>query len=148
MPRLLQHIDQIAREKCRGVLFVTFDNKHERKESDDDDEDFDFSFDYEQCVARDQLINWFEESQTGYMECFGVRNPNSMESYRGQIYIDVPYDIEDPAYIKVSNYLELPDGTPRILGVNFYYLPLEIAMKNKHHDEPGFTEKSMDDFMS
>lgn len=64
-----------------------------------------------------------------------------LESYRGQIYIDVPYDESDQTYINVKNHLENADGSPRITGVILYFLPLEIALENKHHDEPDFWEK-------
>ena len=30
--------------------------------------------------------------------------------------------------------------------VQFFYLPLEHAMRNAHHDEPGFWDKWADNF--
>ncbi|NNH00825.1 hypothetical protein [Acinetobacter sp. ANC 5414] len=129
MPRILKYVDQIAREKGRDVLFAAFD-----KEIYPD-------YDYEKWTNRTQLIDWLENNKIGYIECFNVAVENYMESYRGEIYIDVCYDENDPTYIKVQNYLENSDGSPRISGVLFYLLPLEIAMKNKHYDEPNFLAK-------
>lgn len=69
-----------------------------------------------------------------------------MLPYLGNIYIDVPFDESDSKYQLVREYLEKPDGTPRDERVRFYYLPLEIAMKNAHHDEPGFWDKWAETF--
>ncbi|WP_180107397.1 MULTISPECIES: hypothetical protein [unclassified Acinetobacter] len=134
MPRILKHIDQIAREKNRDVLFVAFDNEIYE------------GYDYEEWVSRTQLIQWLESHKISYIECFHMANENYMESYRGEIYIDVPYDENNPTYIQVKDHLENSDGSPRIQGVLFYLLPLEIAMKNKHHDEPGFWDKWAENF--
>lgn len=134
MPRILKHVDQIAREKGRDVLFLSFDNEiyHD--------------YDYEKWASRVHLIDWLRNNQINYIECFNVASENCMESYRGDIYIDVCYDKNNLEYIKVKDYLENSDGSPRISGTLFYLLPLEIAMKNKHHDEPGFWEKWAENF--
>jgi hypothetical protein len=134
MPRILKHVDQIAREKNRDVLYVAFDN-----------EIYD-GYDYKEWVSRTQLILWLENYQIRYIECSHVASENYMESYRGEIYIDVPYDENNPTYIQVRDYLENPDGSSRIPGLIFYLLPLEIAMRNKHHDEPGFWENWAEKF--
>jgi len=34
----------------------------------------------------------------------------------------------------------------KIDGVVFCYLPLEMAMKNAHHDEPGFWDRWAENF--
>jgi len=61
-----------------------------------------------------------------------------MRSYAGEVYIDVPFDESDSQYQKVQAFLEYPDGTIRLEGVKFYVVTLEFAMKNAHHDDPGF----------
>jgi hypothetical protein len=40
-------------------------------------------------------------------------------------------------------FLETPDGKMKIEGAEFRYWPLEVAMKNKHHDEPGYMGQSV-----
>lgn len=135
MPQIIQHIDKIAREKGRGVLFVTFHESGENNDIANELADVMSSFDYEKCTAREQLINWLEENQIDYLKCSRMASPNAIFSYKGQIYLDVCYDIEDPVYLKVSSYLEFPDGSPRISGVSFYYLPLEWAIKNQRYDK-------------
>jgi hypothetical protein len=64
-----------------------------------------------------------------------------MRSYAGQIYIDVPYDTNDCVYQAVQQFLEYPDATMRFEDVKFWIVTLELAMKNSHHDEPGFWDK-------
>lgn len=134
MPRILKHIDQIAREKQSDVLLIVFD--HEIYPD----------FHYEKWAERTQLIEWFEKNNIAYTECFPVANEHSMVSYRGEIYIDVAYDENDPNYIKVKNHLENEEGQPRISGVLFYLLPLNIAMENQYHDEEGFWDKWAENF--
>lgn len=69
-----------------------------------------------------------------------------MLPYRGQIYVDVPYDDSLPEYRKLADFLENPDGSARLPNAIFCYLPLEKAMENAHHDEPGFWEKWAENF--
>lgn len=64
-----------------------------------------------------------------------------LDSYNGFLYVDVPYDVDNEDFKKLSAYLEHPDGTMRFDDMIFAYFPLERAMKNKHHDEPGFWDK-------
>lgn len=66
--------------------------------------------------------------------------------YLGQIYIDVRFETSDPTYQRLCNYLEKPDGTMVFDGAKFCYYPLSEAMKNAHHNEPGFWEKWAEDF--
>ncbi|MDR1276036.1 MAG: hypothetical protein LBL72_06620 [Candidatus Accumulibacter sp.] len=70
-----------------------------------------------------------------------IRRRNSMSSYAGEIYIDVPFDENDPTYKMVDGFLAHDDMTPKIEGSIFFHLPLEVAMQNRHHDEPGFWDK-------
>jgi hypothetical protein len=61
--------------------------------------------------------------------------------YLGYIYIDLPFDTSNAEYQKLADSLETPNGKMKIEGAEFRYLPLEVAMKNKHYDEPGYWEK-------
>lgn len=63
-----------------------------------------------------------------------------MESYRRQIYINVPFDETLARYQELRDFLEHADGTIRSEGVRFILLPLAHAMKNVAHDTPGFWE--------
>ena len=52
--------------------------------------------------------------------------------------IDVPYDEANPVCQKLADHLENPDGSMKIEGVNFYYMPLEEAMKYVEQDVAGY----------
>ncbi|MFL9913987.1 hypothetical protein PQR75_00980 [Paraburkholderia fungorum] len=69
-----------------------------------------------------------------------------MRSYAGEVFIDVPFDAVEPQYQKVQAFLEHPDGSMRFDDVKFYVVPLQDAMKNAHHDEPGFWERWAENF--
>lgn len=134
MPALLQHIDQIARQKQRGVLFVQFDR------------DIFPEADYTHWQVRQDLISWLEQQHIPYTPCLGFANEWAMSGYRGELYFDVCYDEADPLYQALSSYLEDQAGQAKFEGVQFCYCPLETAMQNQHHDEPGFWEKWADEF--
>jgi hypothetical protein len=131
MPELIEHIDKIARNKNRDVLFLLF-----KDTSDEPD-----PLDYENFKHRNEAIEWLTNNNISFYPCAGVANENSFGGfYIGILYIDVPFDETDKLFQKLSNYLEYSDGSQKIDGITFGYYPLESAMKNKHHDEPGFWE--------
>ena len=134
MPQLIKHIDKIAREKGRTVLYVTFDMTGKT------------TYNPDKWPERQALMQWLDEHDIAYHSCGNVAHEAVMESYEGQLYIDVPFDESDPKYIELRDHLEFEDGTLKIPGINFMYLPLEAAMKNAHHDEPGFWDKWADNF--
>lgn len=134
MPLLIDYIDKIAREKQRDVLFVLLGPPGLDGP------------DWEHMPIRRQLIEWLESEGIGWKPCGYVANENLICSYHGQIYIDVPFDRNNPGYRKVESWLENPDGTMRHPDATFCYLPLETAMKNAHHDEPGYWERWAESF--
>lgn len=143
MPQLIEHIDAIARQKQRGVLYLEF---HPGKKWDQKDRSW-LEYDWRRDVRRTEVIKWFDEHGIAWQICAHFANECIIECcYLGDIYIDVPYDEDNPQYKLVSNYLENPDGTMRDENIRFYYLPLEVAMKNAHHDEPGFWDKWAETF--
>lgn len=142
MPMLIKHIDAIARQKQRDVLYVTF---HAQKSAEADLFDA-FSHDWENDPVRETVCQWLTDHAITWQPCGFVADENLMRCYIGQIYLDVPYDESDPQYVLVRDYLENPDGDMRFETVDFWYLPLKKAMENAHHDEPGFWEKWAKDF--
>jgi hypothetical protein len=42
--------------------------------------------------------------------------------------------------------MDNPDGTFKIPGVEPWIFPLEKALENKHHDEPGFWDRWAENF--
>lgn len=134
MPMIIEHIDKIARKVQRDVLFVGFDR-----------EIFP-SYEFETYEARNDLIQWLDEHEISYKLCGPIASENGWESYRGQLYVDLPFDEKNEKYQLLDKHLCNEDNTPKISGVIFYYVSLDIAMKNAHHDEPGFWDDWADNF--
>ncbi len=117
MPQLMQHIDAIAREKNRDVLFVHFENyEHENAEA-------------ESYHLRQNLMEWLQQRQIAFAPCMGIEQPGVIESYSGDLYIDVPFDAANPSYQVVSEHLEDTEGNMKIPGVLFFVLSLETALE-------------------
>lgn len=91
MPQLLQHIDHIAREKHRDVLTIEFHNKASG-----------FKLDYHRNESHKAILEWFIANDTPHYECGPYASETQIDSYRGQIYIDVPYYKNDPMFQKVE----------------------------------------------
>lgn len=137
MPRHIEHIDAIARRKGRAVLYLEFHPQPYKKWRD---------YRYEDDATRATVLAWFDAHKLPWVECGPFANPNQMAPYLGQVYIDVPYDDTLPDYGALRDYLEHPDGSMRHDGVRFYFMPLDYAMENVAHDEPGFWERWAENF--
>ena len=145
MPMQIEHIDAIARQKQRDVLFVQF---HSPASVTSDDEDIvhqDYC-DWENLPIRQQIIDWLEARNIGFKPCGHFANECLMMGYRGQMYIDVPFDGSLPTYQALQAFFEFPDGSMRFPGVTFCYCPLDKAMENAAHDEPGFWQRWAENF--
>lgn len=133
MPQLLQHIDAIAREKNRDVLFVHFENFEQDDQGDD--------------PIRSIVLAWLEDHDIAYQPCMGLEQEGFVDTYSGDIYIDLPLDETDPTYQKLSEYLEDDEGNMMLDGVLFYVLSLETALDieadalKQSDDNEGFTGK-------
>jgi len=139
MPLLLEHIDAISRKKQRDVLFLTF---HPKNWSIFDEE----IYDYQKDKRRKKVLKWFDKHGIPWQMCGPQASENGFSSYLGEIYIDVPYDENNPQYQRIIKYLENPDGTMRDEHIGFYYMTFEQAMVNAHHDKPGYWEKWAEEF--
>lgn len=145
MPVLLKFIDAIARQKGRDVLFVRFGEL--------DAQLFPVWFmnfdvaqhDWENDPNRRELISWLDERGITWSKCGCFANENIMCGYWGDIYIDIPYDTSNSVYQELASRLENLDETRKIPGVTFCCVTLKSAMRNAHHDEPGFWEKFAED---
>ncbi|WP_312087514.1 hypothetical protein [Acinetobacter variabilis] len=136
MPQLLKHIDAIAREKDRDVLFVHFENyEHENADA-------------ESYHLRQNLMEWLKQRQINFALCMGIEQPGVIESYSGDLYIDVPFDEAHPIYQMVSEHLEDAEEEMKIPGVLFFVLSLETALEieadreeflSLNHDEDEFS---------
>lgn len=137
---LLKYIDEIAREKQRTVLGVIFNAPPK------DELDFFPRVDYENLKVRQDLIKLLDENGISWERCGSIANECVITGYNGQLYIDLSFDESLPQYQLVREFLEHPDGTMRYPEATFIYVPLEVAMKNAHHDEPGYWEDWAENF--
>jgi len=139
MPMLIEHIDAIARSLQRDVLYLAFTSHP-----------FDFSREWDENPghARQTIINWLDKHDISWKECAHVASEDGFCSYQGQIFVDVVFDVNDPTFKLLSSYLEDSHGNikPEFSPAKFYYLSLEDAIKNAHHDEPGFWDKWAETF--
>ncbi len=147
MPMLIEHIDAITRQKQRDVLYIVFNENPTKKREEGEDWYAPDGYDYTNDPKRDALCQWLDEQKISWQLCGDIANENGWRSYRGQIYlVDVLFDESDPTYQIVQQHLEHPDGRMRDEHVQFCYMPLAMAMKNAHHDEPGFWEDWAESF--
>jgi hypothetical protein len=133
MPQLIDYIDKIARDNNRDVLYLVFKQQPS---------DCEIPFDYQSSKRRQQVIEWLDANNMTYFPCAGPATvEEGIGSYSGFLYVDVPFEEGDVEFKKLSAYFEHPDGTSRYDDMIFAYYPLEKALENKHHDEPGFWDK-------
>lgn len=135
MPQILEHIDAIARRLKRDVLYLDFPKAHRPHCAD-----------HRQLESRSRIVQWLDSERVVWCECGPFASEAVVHSYAGEIFIDVPFDEANAQYRKVQAYLEHPDGSTRFDGVKFYIVTPELAMKNAHHDAPGFWERWANDF--
>lgn len=115
MPQQLQHIDAIAREKSRDVLFLHFENYQQDGEGDD--------------PIRSIVLAWLEDHEIEYLPCMGLAQEGFVDTYAGDIYIDLAINEDDATYRELCEYLEDDEGNMLLDGVLFFVLSLEIAQE-------------------
>ena len=135
--QLIRHIDEIAREKRRDVLYLAFHPPQRALRS---------NYDYTTDAQRDTILAWLTARDVPWTPCGPVADLRVLDAYRGQIYLDVPFDKQLPQFTELCAFLEHPDGSIRHPGVRFYVLPLEQAMLNAEHDDPDFWVRWADRF--
>ena len=141
MPMKIEHIDAIARKVQRDVLYLEFNPKP----TVDADGNKNF-VGWQTLPIRQRVIDWLDSKGIAWRCCGHYANVNVMVGYRGQIYVDAPFEQSNPDFQALTLFLENPDGTMRFSDCTFYYCPLDHAMKNAAHDEPGFWERWADGF--
>lgn len=146
MPRLLEHIDRIARKKKRAVVFVSVEPSCSQEKQSISPAPYHHYSDYENDINRQALIDWLDAHGLVWEPCGHFASESGHIAYSGNIYIDVPWDDNDTQYIKVRTHLENSDGTMKNPCVKFWGVTLEEAIANAHHDEPGFWEKWAENF--
>ena len=142
----IEHIDAIARKKKRDVIFVEFHQLKKGKGRKNRHPYDALVLEWEHLSARRKVIEWLDAKAIRWSPCGNFADLDYVLSYRGQLYIDLPYDSELPVFQQLTAFLEKPDGSARIPGVKFLYCTLEQAMMNAFHDESGFWESWAESF--
>ena len=135
MPVVIRTLDQIAREKQRGAIFITFQKEVERLPGYPDCMDYRI-FDYERDQKRILFVKWLYENHINFEECFGCGSVRSWR-HKGQIYLDVPYDESNSQYQLLRQYIENLDGSLKDPEVAWCFLKLETAIQYEYYDYWG-----------
>jgi len=126
MPRILEHIDEIARRLQRDVLlagadsgtfdpFFSYSNKKKKILREE----------YEEVVESLKLFG------IHYADCFGLQDNNLLtRPWVYEMFIDVPNDPSNENYKKVCSLFEHEDGTPKFKLYRLFIVPYEIAVSN------------------
>jgi hypothetical protein len=139
-----KYIDAIAREKQRDVLYLEFHpestvNPNTLKTLEDEikyleDERHIRKYRYSEDKVRDEIIENLNKMNIPWELCDGLPT-GYFETPKGQIYLDVPHDMNNPLCKTLHEYLEYPDGSMRFPSVRFYFFTLEKAMENVNNDK-------------
>ena len=135
MPTAIDSIDHIARKKQRDVVFIAFG----RQEGET-------LYDHHNDPKREQLLRWLDVHQIAWEKADLFASECGFRAYRGSIYVDVPYDEQNAQFQLLKGHLENESGEMLDPEITLYYVPLEEAMKNAHHDEPGFWDQWAENF--
>lgn len=117
MPKLLHHIDEIACQRQHDVIFVEFHHFDSKRPQD-----------YLTNASRTEIVNWLTDNKIPHWECSSMPSGFGSVRYRGEIYIDVPYNREDSLYLKIESFLENSDGTMRFKNALFRGVTLESCL--------------------
>jgi len=136
MPQLIKPIDKISREKKIDVLFLSFF---------DEDENIDYNFNWEESNVRKKVIKWLDENNIEYYPCQIFWQDGLIDlRYIGNLYLDVPFDLNNNIYKKIDKYFENLDNILKRKRPIFFYVPYDYAMKNSHHDDDEYFNKLID----
>jgi hypothetical protein len=120
MPSLIHYVEQLAVNRHRDALYVSFYTGSNMQEQ--------MAYDYEKDETRNTICAWLEEQNIRYWQCTRI-NSGWLCGYFGSICIDVPFNVNDERYRRVQQYLENENGTGKFEHASFYYVPLEQAIK-------------------
>lgn len=135
MPQLIEHVDAIARQLGRDILYLEFHPPGQWR-----------GYRCQDDQARAETLAWLDRHAIGWQPCGPFADPPNLLPWLGQVALDLPYDAALPRYALLRDHLEFPDGSMRQPGVRFHVMPLAYAMRNAAHDAPGFAETGWEMF--
>ena len=117
MIQLIRYIDEIAVRDQTNVMYITFARSQ-------------FNGEPERWEVRSNIMQWCENESIPLYKCSGISLQEGINSYQGQLHVDIPYDLQDERFKTVDRYLENSDGSPRFAGVTFKLLTLDDAKQS------------------
>lgn len=130
-------IDAIARRMRRDVLFIEFHRVDARGKLGGSVA----GFEWPRLTVRQQIIEWLDKRRIKWEPCGHVEVPALIISYRGQIYIDLPFDRGVSAYRELEAFLGKPNGKMRISGVRLCRLRYAAALRNANQDGADYWDR-------
>ena len=122
MPYLMHHIDEIARQKKRNIIFVKFTRvetisveKHLKKIE----------------PRRKMIIKWLSNRKIKWQPCYDVFRGHIELPYDGHLYIELSVDKRDHTYLEFCKLLENEDETPKFKGVSLWIFRYSDGRKNR-----------------
>lgn len=109
MSQPIPHIDAIAREKNRDVLFLHFEDPD--------------------SPINEIVLAWLEDHEIAYADCLGLEEESLNDHELQHTYIDLAVDEDDALYRELCEYLEDDEGNMKLEGVLFFVLSLETALE-------------------
>ncbi|WP_143133465.1 hypothetical protein [Pseudoduganella namucuonensis] len=107
MPALIPTIDEIAAEKKRRVLLLSFPGSGSK---------------YAKNPIRKYVIAWLDVMGIPFKECGDDPSISGYSSYRGELFIDVKCESDDESYKKLTQFLLGADGDSKftMISLSFY----------------------------
>ncbi|WP_143133422.1 hypothetical protein [Pseudoduganella namucuonensis] len=107
MPALIPTIDEIATEKKRRVLLLSFPGSGSK---------------YGKNPIRKHVMSWLEVMGIPFQECGDDPTISGYSSYRGELFIDVECQSDDKDYKKLTQFLLGADGDSKFtrIALSFY----------------------------
>jgi hypothetical protein len=132
--KILRTIEQIARDKQRDVVYVTFSG---------------YNGDWRHPVPywvskehpRHKITEWLIHNDVDWEDCHEFHIPEAHETYHGHFYIDIIHDKNDPTFQKLVSFLEDENGKVKPEfgeGTKFCLLPISVVLINNFYDELGY----------
>lgn len=117
----INHIDEIGRQKGRPVAGIFF--------SVDEDKSLDSQLERIEGL-RSEIVQWLNDRKVIWSPCFDFFDGDLDPYYKGDIFVDLEIDPENPTFAALQQLLETEDEQPKISGVNFNFYPYELCLEN------------------
>lgn len=155
MPRVLEHIDALARQLGRDVFYIRFPCTNELASSDLEGGELreveeleiewvDADEEPSECgegfpEIRSEVLRWLDGEGIPYQDCLGPASDEGFLPWLGEVFLPTAlHTPTDPVLRAVNHHLHAADNSSRFPGVALHLLRLETAMKNAHMDSPSY----------